>query len=95
MSKVFLFVAIEVQPGKSGAFLKKLEDQIEMIRGEVGCEEIDLFKNSDDENLLHVWEVWSDRESWDAHMANEASKIWQATAANFVVGEKITVMGRA
>jgi len=28
-------------------------------------------------------------------MANEASKNWQTTAANFVVGEKITVMGRA
>jgi autoinducer 2-degrading protein len=95
MSKVFLFVAIEVQPGKAGAFFKKLEDQIEIIRSEAGCEEIDIFKNSNDENLLHVWEVWSSRESWDAHMANEASKTWQATAAEFVVGEKITVMNRA
>lgn len=92
MSKVFLFVAIEVQPGKAGAFLEKLKNQIEIIRGEDGCEAIDIFKNSNDENLLHVWEIWSNRETWDAHMANDASKSWQAIAADFVVGEKITVM---
>jgi (4S)-4-hydroxy-5-phosphonooxypentane-2,3-dione isomerase len=92
MSKVFLFVAIEVQPGKTGAFLEKLKNQIEIIRGEDGCEAIDIFKNSADENLLHVWEVWSNRESWDVHMANDASNTWQAIASDFVIGEKITVM---
>jgi len=92
MSKVFLFVAIEVQPGKADIFIEKLKNQIEIIRGEAGCEAINLFKNTNDENLLHVWEIWSDRNSWDAHMANEASKVWQVAAAEYVVGEKITVM---
>ena len=34
----------------------------------------------------------SNRELWDAHMVNEASKAWQVIARDFVNGEKITVM---
>jgi autoinducer 2-degrading protein len=39
-----------------------------------------------------VWEIWSDRPSWDAHMVNENSKAWQAIGPNYVFGETITVM---
>lgn len=95
MSKVSLFVTIEVQPGKADAFLVKIKNQIEAIRREDGCEVIDLYQNVTDENQVHVWEVWRDRDSWDAHMANERSKDWQATAAEYVLGEKITVMKNA
>ena len=95
MSKVSLFVTIEVQPGKADAFLEKIKSQIEVIRNEDGCEAIDLYQSVSDENLIHVWEVWRDRSSWDSHMANQASREWQATASAYVLGEKITVMKNA
>jgi quinol monooxygenase YgiN len=95
MSKVFLFVEVEVQPGKSSDFIEKLRTQAEIIRGESGCEFIDIYQNSDDENLVNVWEIWSDRGSWDAHMENQASATWREIAASFVIGEKITVMRQA
>jgi quinol monooxygenase YgiN len=41
---------------------------------------------------VNVWEIWSDRPSWDAHMVNENSKAWQAIGPNYVFGETITVM---
>jgi quinol monooxygenase YgiN len=95
MSKVFLFVEIEVQPGEAAAFLSNLRGHLEVVRAENGCESIELYQNSTDENLVHVWEVWTDRVLWDAHMANEASKAWRAIASDYVTGEKITVMHQA
>jgi quinol monooxygenase YgiN len=44
------------------------------------------------ENRVNVWEIWSDRPSWDAHMVNENSKKWQTVAKDLVFGESITVM---
>ena len=95
MSKVFLFVEIETLPGKVEEFVEKIQVQAEVIRGEAGCEFIDIYRNASEENVIHVWEIWTDRSSWDAHMANDASKAWKAIASNLVVGEKITVMHQA
>lgn len=92
MSKVFLFVEVRVQPGKAESFLEELKRQIEIIRIEPGCEAIDIYRNTVDENLVHVWEVWSTRSLWDAHMTNQASKRWKESAASYVLGEKITIM---
>jgi quinol monooxygenase YgiN len=95
MSKVFLFVEIDVQPGKSADFIEKLRIQADVIRGESGCEFIDIYQNSDNDNVVNVWEIWSDRGSWDAHMNNSSSAAWREIAAGFVIGEKITVMHQA
>ena len=95
MSKVFLFVEIEVQPGRTAEFIQRLHSQLQVIRGENGCESLELFQNSANENTIHVWEVWSDRGSWDAHMSNSSTLSWREIAAEYVTGEKITVMHQA
>lgn len=94
MSKVFLFVEIDVKPGQGETFLVEIQKQVEIIRGEEGCESIEVLKNDLHENLIHVWEIWSDKASWDRHMVNDASKTWQVRASEFVAGEKITVMSK-
>jgi quinol monooxygenase YgiN len=94
MSKVFLFVEIDVKPDQIETFLAKLIQQAEVIRGESGCESIEVFKNDAHDNLIHVWEIWSDKAAWDHHMANDSSQAWQIVASEFVVGEKITVMSK-
>lgn len=95
MSKVFLFVEISLHPGKAVEFIEKINLQAEVIRAESGCEFIDIYRNEADENLIHVWEIWSSRSAWDTHMSNEASKAWQESASGYVRGEKITVMSQA
>ena len=92
MSKVFLFVAINVQPGKFDEFVAKLSQHASVIRTEAGCELLEIYRDTQKENVVNVWEVWSDRPSWDAHMVNENSKKWQSTASSLVFGETITVM---
>ena len=92
MSKVFLFVAIDVQPGKFDEFVSKLNRHASVIRTEAGCEFLEIYRDTQKENVVNVWEVWSDRPSWDAHMVNENSKKWQSIASSLVFGETITVM---
>jgi len=92
VSKIFLFVAIDVRPGKFDEFVAKLSRHIEIIRTEAGCEFIDIYRDTQKENRVNVWEIWSDRPSWDAHMVNENSKKWQTVAKDLVFGETITVM---
>lgn len=92
MSKVYLFVAIDVKPGKSEEFIKKIRVHGAHIRTENGCEELEIFTNAQNLNEVCVWEVWTNRALWDAHMINEASAAWQKVAAEFVNGEKITVL---
>jgi quinol monooxygenase YgiN len=92
VSKVFLFVAIDVQPGKFDEFVAKLSQHASVIRTEAGCELLEIYRDTQKENVVNVWEVWSDRPSWDAHMVNENSKKWQSIASGLVFGETITVM---
>jgi (4S)-4-hydroxy-5-phosphonooxypentane-2,3-dione isomerase len=92
VSKVFLFVAIDVQPGKFDEFVAKLSQHASVIRTEAGCELLEIYRDTQKENVVNVWEIWSDRPSWDAHMVNENSKKWQSIASSLVFGETITVM---
>ena len=92
MSKVFLFVAIDVQPGKFDEFVAKLSQHASVIRTEAGCELLEIYRDTQKENVVNVWEIWTDRPSWDAHMVNENSKKWQSVASDLVFGETITVM---
>ena len=92
MSKIFLFVAIDVRPEKYEEFVEGLSKHISVIRTEAGCEFIDIYRDTQKENVVNVWEIWSDRPSWDAHMVNQNSKAWQSVAKDLVFGEMITVM---
>jgi len=85
-------VAIDVRPGKYEEFAEGLSRHIAVIRTEAGCEFIDIYRNTQKENAVNVWEIWSDRPSWDAHMLNANSKAWQSVAKDLVFGETITVM---
>ena len=92
MSKVFLFVEVNIKPGQFNEFVAKLKGHIEIISTEAGCEFIDIYSDTNKTDIVNVWEIWSDRPSWDEHMVNENSKAWQSVAPNYVFGESITVM---
>jgi len=92
MPKVFLFVAIDVKPGKFDEFVAALSKHIQIIRGEKGCEFIEIYRDTQKSDVVNVWEIWSTREDWDAHMVNENSQAWRPIASELVLGETITVM---
>jgi autoinducer 2-degrading protein len=92
VSKVYLFVEIDIKPGMRNAFAEHITKHGAHIRTEEGCETLEILFDVNNENQVCVWEVWTNRQLWDAHMVNDASKAWQKIAAEFVNGEKITVM---
>ena len=85
-------MAIDARPGKYEEFVEGLSKHIAVIRTEAGCEFIDIYRDTQKENVVNVWEIWSDRPSWDAHMLNANSKAWQVIAKDLVFDETITVM---
>lgn len=85
-------MAIDVQPGKFDEFVSKLNQHAAVIRTEAGCELLEIYRDTQKENVVNVWEIWTDRPSWDAHMVNENNKKWQSVASDLVFGETITVM---
>jgi (4S)-4-hydroxy-5-phosphonooxypentane-2,3-dione isomerase len=95
VKKVYLFVEISVRPGQTDAFVERLKMHAELVRSEKGCEVLEIFRDTQDESRVCVWEIWSDRPSWDAHMVIDHSKAWQKEAPQYVFGEKITVMESA
>jgi len=92
LSKVYLFVSIDVKPGRRGDFMEKISAHGAHIRTEEGCEALEILIDTQNENQVCVWEIWTNRQLWDAHMVNDASAAWQKVAAEYVNGEQITVM---
>ena len=94
MSKIFLHVAVDVRPGKYQEFVALLKEHIQEITNEPGCEYIEIFQNPDQADVVHVYETWTDRASWDEHMANGNSATWKKISAEFVFGESIAVLNK-
>lgn len=92
MSKVHLFVTVELHAGAFSTYADLLAAQVEIIRKEDGCEAIDVYLEDTQQDVVHLWEVWRDRESWDAHMSNESSKQWQKSVSALVRNESIKVL---
>ena len=46
MSKVFLFVEVNVKPGKMDEFVNKIKVHAAVIRTEGGCEFLDICSNT-------------------------------------------------
>ena len=55
MSKVFLFVEVNVKPGKFDEFVSKLKSHIAVIRTEAGCEFIDIYRDTQKPDVVNVW----------------------------------------
>lgn len=92
MSKIHLFVTVEIKTGNFDEFISKLTDHVAIIRTEAGCESIEIFAEDENKKEVHLWEVWSNRAAWDAHMSNANSVAWQSVARDLVNGERIKVL---
>lgn len=95
MSKIHLFVTVDIRPEHFGEYLAKLTDHVAIIRGEDGCESIEIFTEDGNCTQLHLWEVWSSHEAWDAHMNNSNSASFKSAISDLVIGESIKVLQSA
>ena len=64
---VRVLVQIQALPGKGSELAKARAARHAEVRAEPGCEQFDLYQNTEDPDQLLLVERWTDQASLDAH----------------------------
>ena len=64
-----IMVSMRARPGKGTEFAKARASRAAEVRKEPGCEQFDLFQNTEDPDQLVLLERWTDQASLDVHAA--------------------------
>ena len=94
MNKIYLLVTVDVADGKFDEYVAALAGHVDTIRNEAGCEYIEYFVEDGVKDKVLLWEVWSTRQEWDAHMANTNSQNWREISGALVTKEEIKILHR-
>lgn len=74
MAKTGLIARLPTQPGRRDEVIATFDAMLTQVAGEHGTEHYIVSKDSGDENLLWVWELYSDDEAMAAHSSSDAMK---------------------
>jgi len=66
---VRIFVKMRALPGKGAEVIKARLPRHAEVRQDAGCEQFDLFQNTEDPDDFLLAERWSNQELLDAHYA--------------------------
>jgi len=72
MSKVSLIAKLPLQPGKRDAFVAAFTPMMEAVKEEAGTELYVLNFQDDDENVVWVYELYTDKDAMAVHSGSEA-----------------------
>ena len=72
MPKVSLIAKLPLQPGKRDAFVEAFTPMMEAANDEAGTEIYVLNFQDDDENVVWVYELYTDDEAMALHSSSEA-----------------------
>jgi quinol monooxygenase YgiN len=71
-------------PGKEDALEQLLMGLVGPTRSEHGCVLYDLHRDLQDPAQFLFYEIWTDRESWDAHMVTPHLEELKATVGDYL-----------
>ncbi|MBV7392908.1 putative quinol monooxygenase [Mameliella sediminis] len=76
-------------PGQADGLADHMKQLVEDTRKEPGCLRYDLLRGTDNPDILIFVEEWENRDLWQAHMAGEAIRAFNARIGNgaFAAGE--------
>ena len=72
---------IEVPEGRRDAIAAALPLHVELTRAETGCVQFDVTPDPEVEGRYNVSELFTDRESFDAHQARVKASAWGEISA--------------
>ena len=72
---------IDVPEGRREAIAAALPVHIELTRAETGCVRFDVIPDPEVEGRYNVSELFTDRESFDAHQARVKASAWGEISA--------------
>jgi len=67
--------------------VRQAQDSLEK---EPGCSVFDVWTDSERPNEVFLYEIYDDRAAFDAHLASEHFKAFDAEVADWVVDKKVT-----
>jgi quinol monooxygenase YgiN len=74
MSQIVVIAKIPCQPGKRDEAAAGLQPMLDHVEGEEGTLTYVLLKDSTDEDVLWMYEVYADKAAFDTHSGSEAMK---------------------
>ncbi len=78
-----------LKPGNAADFLPLvLENARVTLRDEIGCHQFDVASNDSDRDAFFLYELYTDRAAFDAHLASAHFKTFDA-AVTLMIADKI------
>jgi (4S)-4-hydroxy-5-phosphonooxypentane-2,3-dione isomerase len=75
-----LTIVLRALPGCGDALVRVSRETIAPSRAEPGCLFFDLLRSASDPDEILFYEAYRDRAAFDAHMATDHVRSWQAIA---------------
>jgi len=86
-----VFVAVSVKPASIDAFLEATEDNHRNSLLEPGCERFDVLRDSDDSNVVYLYEVYHDKAANAAHKETAHYQRWAETVADMMATPRSSI----
>lgn len=85
---IALIVSINIKPGFKEQFMESMMgDAIGSNNDEPGCLRFDVLQDTENENRIHLFEVYEDEAAVDAHRAAPHYTKWRSEVADWFDGE--------
>lgn len=87
MSKVTVIARIPLKPGTKGELLEAFTPMLEQVNDEAGTEIYILCEDPADDDVVWVYELYSDSEALNAHSSSDAMSALFGVVGGLVEGE--------
>ena len=83
-----IIAAIQIKEGFKEQYIDGLiENASSAVKDEPGCLRFDVLQDSEDDNTIHLYEVYQDQAAVDAHRAAPHFTKWREECADWFDGE--------
>jgi quinol monooxygenase YgiN len=90
VSKIALFVQLEVDAAQRQYFMREMNDHAaKTLAGEAGCKQFDVYASRDDENTFLLYEVYADQAALEIHRDNPQLGRFRDATSDMVTSRRI------
>ena len=90
---IVLMVTIHIKPEHKDAFMEEMMgDAIGSNRDEPGCLRFDVLQDNDDDNTIHLYEVYTDEAALEAHRQAPHFLKWREAVADWREGDPVRAL---
>ena len=88
-------VTFQLIPGSMDAFMPLMLGNAQTsLSDEPGCHQFDVLSDSNTPDAVHLYELYTDRAAFDAHLQSTHFKTFDAAAASMVASKTIHTWDR-